>query len=373
MKHTHEHTPGASPGPVALFGSGETAPAGRQVHEALFQALDGPIKVAVLETPAGFQPNSAWVAGRLAEFVEQRLQNFHPQVAVVPARRRDGPYSTNDRALAAPLLTANYVFAGPGSPTYAVCHLAGTWTWHVTVARQRRGAVLALASAAAIAVGTYALPVYEIYKAGADLHWTAGLDLLRPYGLELAVVTHWDNQEGGANLDTRCAFMGVERMRRLEAMLPPSATLLGIDEHTAVVLDFVQGSARVMGQGGVTVHRNGEERVFPNGETFPLEVLGPLRKPALDEGLPSEVVEAVLEAEEAEQAVPPEVAALIEEREAARRARDWARADALRAQLAQLGYVIEDTPQGPHWRRGQPQLPASLAKVVNLRKAQFKL
>jgi hypothetical protein len=339
------------PGPVALFGSGEIAPAGRRVHEMLFQRLDPPIRVAILETPAGFQPNSAWVAGRLAEFVEQSLQNFSPQVAVVPARRRDGPHSTDDPDLAAPLLTANYVFAGPGSPTYAIRHLAGTWTWHLMLARQRRGAVLALASAFAIATGTHALPVYEIYKVGEDPHWVPGLDLLRSYGLELAVATHWDNREGGANLDTSHAFMGVERMRRLEGLLPPSTTLLGIDEHTAVVLDFAQGTAQVMGLGGVTVCQVGEEHAFPDGATFPLEVLGQIRIPALDEGLPAEVVEAVLEAEKAQQALPPEVAALIEEREAARRAQDWARADALREQLAHTGYVIEDTPEGPRWRR----------------------
>jgi cysteinyl-tRNA synthetase len=46
------------------------------------------------------------------------------------------------------------------------------------------------------------------------------------------------------------------------------------------------------------------------------------------------------------------VAALIEEREAARRAQDWARADVLREQLAGLGYVVEDTAEGPRWRRG---------------------
>jgi hypothetical protein len=339
------------PGPVALFGSGEIAPAGRRVHEMLFQQLDRPIQVAILETPAGFQPNSAWVAGRLAEFVEQSLQNFSPQVTVVPARHRDGSYSTDDPDLAAPLLTANYVFAGPGSPTYAVRHLAGTWTWHVMLTRQRRGAVLALASAFAIATGTHALPVYEIYKVGEDPHWVPGLDLLRPYGLELAIATHWDNREGGANLDTSRAFMGVERMRRLEATLPPSTTLLGIDEHTAVVLDFAQGTAQVMGLGGATVRRGGEGRTFPDGATFPLDVLGQIRIPALDEGLPAEVVEAVLAAEEVKQALPPDVAALIEEREAARDAKDWARADALREQLAHMGYVIEDTPEGPRWRR----------------------
>lgn len=43
---------------------------------------------------------------------------------------------------------------------------------------------------------------------------------------------------------------------------------------------------------------------------------------------------------------------LIEQREAARKARDWATADRLRAELAARGLIIEDTPQGPRWRRG---------------------
>lgn len=343
---------GPRPGPVALFGSGETAPAGQRVHQMLLQKLDPPIRVAVLETPAGFQPNSAWVAGRLAEFVEEHLQNFHPQVTVVPARRRDGPYNTDDRELTAPLLEANYIFTGPGSPTYAVRHLADTWTWQVIQVRHRRGATLALASAAGIAVGTHALPVYEIYKVGADLHWAPGLDLFGPYGLELAIVTHWDNQEGGANLDTSHGFMGVERMRRLEEMLPPSATLLGIDEHTAVVLDLVQGTAQVMGLGSVTVCRDGQEHPFSNGESFPLELLGQVRIPTLGEGLPLQAVEAVLEAEVAAKTLPPAAAALIEEREAARRAKDWGRADTIREELAGMGYMIDDTPEGPRWRRG---------------------
>lgn len=340
----------AHPGPIALFGSGETAPAGRQVHEMLFRDLQRPVRVAVLETPAGFQPNSAWVAERLAEFIRHSLQNFHPHVTVVPARRREGLQSTDEPEIGAPLLAANYVFMGPGSPTYTVRHLAGTWTYHVLLARQRRGAALALASAAAIAAGSHALPVYEIYKAGADLHWIPGLDLLRPYGLDLAIVTHWDNREGGAHLDTRRAFMGVERMARLETMLPPSTTLLGIDEHTAAVLDLRTSGGRVVGRGGVTVRRGGKEFVFPDGATFPLDLLGPVRIPALDQGIPTGIVEAVRAAERAAARLPPDVAALIEEREGARRERDWARADALREQLVRRGYVVEDTPEGPRWQ-----------------------
>jgi cysteinyl-tRNA synthetase len=47
----------------------------------------------------------------------------------------------------------------------------------------------------------------------------------------------------------------------------------------------------------------------------------------------------------------PELAALIEARAAARTARDWARSDQLRDELAALGIAIEDTRDGQRWRR----------------------
>jgi cysteinyl-tRNA synthetase len=48
-----------------------------------------------------------------------------------------------------------------------------------------------------------------------------------------------------------------------------------------------------------------------------------------------------------EAVIPPEVMALVEEREKARSAKQWKDADGLREQVRQAGYEIEDTPKGP--------------------------
>jgi cysteinyl-tRNA synthetase len=56
-------------------------------------------------------------------------------------------------------------------------------------------------------------------------------------------------------------------------------------------------------------------------------------------------------AEEPRDGLPAALERLLEERAAARDMRDWARSDALRAELAAAGVVVEDTPDGQRWRR----------------------
>ncbi len=45
------------------------------------------------------------------------------------------------------------------------------------------------------------------------------------------------------------------------------------------------------------------------------------------------------------------IQALIDERAAAKKSRDFARSDAIRDQLAAEGILLEDTPQGVRWKR----------------------
>lgn len=54
-----------------------------------------------------------------------------------------------------------------------------------------------------------------------------------------------------------------------------------------------------------------------------------------------------------EELLDEEVEALIEERNQARKDRDFQRADAIRDQLKEQGILLEDTPQGVRWRRGE--------------------
>jgi hypothetical protein len=308
--------------------------------------------MAVLETPAGFQPNSALVAEKVADFVRHHLQNYDPQVTVVPARKRGTPFSPDDPEIVSPLLQANVVFAGAGSPTYAVRQFRDSLAWHTLVARHRLGAAVVLASAGVIAASAQALPVYEIYKVGDDLHWCPGLDLFGPYGLSLAFISHFDNKEGGAELDTSRGFIGRARFDQLLLMLQQEAVAVGLDEHTALGIDLLAGTCRVMGRGGITLCWGEGEQRYQGGQSFAITELGSFHLPDPRVGIPHEVWGRVQAAQAEAQAAaasgpPAEVLALVEEREAARARQDWAKADALRDRIAALGWEVRDAPSGP--------------------------
>ncbi len=336
-----------SPGKLVLFGSGEATVTGRRIHAEVMKSLGGRVKVAILETPAGFQPNSHLVAQKLADFFLQRLGELVLSVDILPLRRRDGELSTNNPALLAPLLETQYIFMGPGSPTYAVKHLKDSLAYRTILARHRRGAVLCLASAATIAIGRHCLPVYEIFKVGEDLHWVDGLDLLAHYGLSVTFVTHWNNREGGQELDTSCCFMGRQRMERLLEMLGPDSAVVTIDEHTALIVDIKAGACEVRGAGSVSVLRSSRPVLKANaGESFPLAALGTLEIPS-PSAMPIPDIPVTASHPEPEL---EKITDLLRQRLEARKRKAWSEADALREKLSLLGVEVRDTPQGTLWR-----------------------
>jgi cyanophycinase-like exopeptidase len=274
----------AATGRIVLFGSGETGKHGRLVQEQELMRFPAPVKVAILETPAGFQPNVDAVTGKLRVFYERNLQNAKPLVTVVSARHRASEHDPDDPMVAALLDAAAVIFAGPGSPTYTVRQLAGTATWAALRRRLAAGATVILSSAAAIAAGRIAIPVYELFKVGDDPFWLPGLDLLSDLGLSLAVVPHWNNAEGGDELDTSHCFVGRERFARLLDLRPPDVAVLGIDEHTAVLLDPEAGSICVKGVGTATLIAGDRTEVVTSGGSIAMSTAtlsgGAERRPA---------------------------------------------------------------------------------------------
>ena len=259
----------SSPGTVTLMGSGEmTRPMGK-VHRWVISKIKEPVRAVFLDTPAGFELNADGISQRATAYVGEYVGVPCTVVSFKAAGRATAEDTEN--ALRK-LKRANYIFAGPGSPTYAVRNWRNTAVFDLVARRVDEGAHLVLASAAAIAVGRYALPVYEIYKVGEEPHWVEGLDLLAPYGLDLAIVSHWNNAEG-ATFDTRYCFMGQPRFDVLEDLLPDSTTVLGIDEYTACILDLGENEGRVMGAGQVTIRQNGREEKFETGTSFSLDRL----------------------------------------------------------------------------------------------------
>ena len=256
---------------LAIMGSGETAPTMAKVHRALFDRFEEKgVPAAILDTPYGFQENADELSARTLEFFATNVGN---PVEVASFRAKDVDAVTESTAVAR-IRGARYLMAGPGSPSYALRQWAGTSIPDALAEKLSGGGILTMASAAALTLGVVSIPVYEIYKVGDDPHWLEGLDLLgAATGLRAAVVPHYDNAEGG-NHDTRFCYMGERRLRDLEAMRPEGSFVLGVDSHTALVVDLEAGLVTVAGLGGVTVRVDGRSTRFEPGAELSIEALG---------------------------------------------------------------------------------------------------
>ncbi|MFO3796430.1 MAG: hypothetical protein ACK8QZ_03985 [Anaerolineales bacterium] len=61
--------------------------------------------------------------------------------------------------------------------------------------------------------------------------------------------------------------------------MPGKPAILGLDEHTALIIDFASGMARISGKGAITLIRGEDEQRFSAGSTFPLTLLGKVALP----------------------------------------------------------------------------------------------
>lgn len=378
---------------LILLGSGETSPTMVSAHRAVLTEVPATTGAAVtLDTPYGFQENADELTDRVQRYFADSVG--HP-IDVVSLRNAQLPPAVLGAALAA-VSTASWVFAGPGSPTYALQVWRATGMTTALESVMAKGSVV-LASAAALTAGSFTMPVYEIYKVGAEPSWQPGLDLLaRATGLRAAVIPHYDNAEGGTH-DTRCCYIGERRMTALESQLPEDCFVLGIDEHTGVRFDLDAATVSVFGRGGMTVRMGGRRWVVPSGdtvtvadiaahagtrladlETTPVAAWDPLEVHSmLDAGRVDEAVDALLALDGVERdhetratvhalvtrlgqlaanpsidiasIIGPYVEALLAARAAARAHGFWAEADEIRDRLRALKVTIADTKDGSTW------------------------
>lgn len=415
------------PARLVIIGSGETSPTMVKVHRELLATAGGGSS-AMLDTPFGFQANADDLTDKISEYFRDSVG---VDISVASWRRRDEPVASRERALAL-LGRASWAFAGPGSPSYALRQWAETPMPAALIDLVRRGGSLVMGSAAAVTVGAASLPVYEIYKVGDEARWLPGLDLLGTLtGINVAVIPHYDNREGGRH-DARFCYMGEQRLHELEGMLADDVGILGVDEHTAVIIDVESGAVDVRGAGGLTLRHRERESIVHAGETTTVDamaaaLLGKGGKPArtatparvsvaaaptapstglradaearraafdvaLAEGdaeralgealgleqdihawsadtLQSDDIDtarAILRAmlvdlataartglRDEREVIGPFIDLLLDARQRARAAKDFASSDALRDGLVALGIEVRDTPDGVTWERSR--------------------
>ncbi len=137
------------------------------------------------------------------------------------------------------------------------------------------------------------------------------------------------------------AGRAVERLRELARRLDPARSASdGLDAVAERFFDCLADDFNTPAALGVLFEWVSEaNRRLDAGETMGTGRIGEL--------LHALGLEGLLEAGES---APPEAERLMEEREAARSAKDFARADAIRDELAALGYEVRDTPEGPRLR-----------------------
>ncbi len=364
-------------GVLVLLGSGETAPGMTKVHREVLSTI-ADLRAVNLDTPYGFQLNVPQMSQKLEEYfatsLHVELSTLHlPSYAAA---------SELERALFKERVRgANYVFAGPGSPTWALAQWAPLELAYDLSVVLDTGGTVCLASAAALTAGAFTAPIYEIYKVGVEEPaWVPGLDLMRAFGLSCVVIPHFDNAEG-QNYDTRYCYLGEPRLTLLESHLPEGVATLGVDEHTAVIINRESDTLSVRGRARAHWRLGGDVRSIPAGDTIPLDEL---RRRDVVEAIPdgsndhsnhaAEISPDALALAEVVAAGGPDSTRalarlvqlaesggegtidptrLVEEMLAARRearaSGQFALADRLRDALTSAGIEVQDGPSGTSW------------------------
>jgi cyanophycinase len=182
----------------------------------------GGIRIAILPTAAsrGLPDRAAAIA--VEAFQKRALARGH-SIRIDVARVTDAASAADDD-VAKVIAAADLIYLPGGDPDIVPALLGRTAAGRALAAAHRRGAIVAGASAGAMAL--------------ADWSWTAqgGIPGLG-FAPGLIVVPHYDE------------IRRIEWQGRLDGLAPPGFGYLGLDERTGVISD--DGTWRVAGEGAV--------------------------------------------------------------------------------------------------------------------------
>jgi cyanophycinase len=152
--------------------------------------------------------------------------------------------SANDESIVASLRSAKLIYMLGGFTGYLGETLAGSAAWDAVLEAYQAGAVVAGSSAGAMVLCEF----YYDLNQGQVVN---GLNLL-PDSLVLPHHNTFGKSWAGRLLDI------------------PHLKLIGIDEQTGLLDDGSSEAWSVLGQGAVTLYRNGQEEVYQAGNSFSL-------------------------------------------------------------------------------------------------------
>lgn len=149
----------STPHILAVMGSGETAPTMVTTHRMLAGKLQKSARAVLLDTPYGFQENAPELATKAVDYFQTSI-NLGLEVAGLTEIIGADSLSV-ERGLQK-VADADYVFAGPGSPTYALRQWSGTPLAGLLSKKLRDGGIVTFASAAALTLGRFTLSLIHI-------------------------------------------------------------------------------------------------------------------------------------------------------------------------------------------------------------------
>jgi cyanophycinase-like exopeptidase len=237
---------------LALIGGEEFSDDFQDVHASLVVSLGEKPGVVFLPTAAtsdGIETVEHWCS-----LAREKLSALGAVVDTPPVIDRE---SANDPVYAQQVADADWVYLGGGYAHVAFPILQGTKVMEALLSAKARGALISGASAGAMMMGMQAIVITPELLEDVGKYWESGAP------------PEWDPPvppfiQGLGWLDGKIVAPHFDRPWFSRKWLDSDnfktgATLIGIDEYTALVAMDTDGTWEVRGRGSVTLHRTRED------------------------------------------------------------------------------------------------------------------